>query len=214
MKLPLFDRLFGNDAALGSGFLTSELSSLESSQPPDLPDSPESCCLFLKRFVTGARALIKNDLASSVFPERSLFDLGLDGGLGGLSMVRDISSAEDATTLVLDEPALILPLFSQKGDLDVRLLRRLDPGLVCFSSSSSLLDEFDEFDSLLLLELELPSSFSLLPDGDPEPLLSFSGLEELLEPLLPVDVFDALDGILSLDVLVFGELEDSDGTAW
>lgn len=169
--------------------------------------------MFLKRLVTGARALIKNDLASSVFPERSFFDLGLDGGLGGLSMVRDVSSAEDATTLVLDEPALILPLFSRKGDSDVRLRRRLEPGLVCFSSSSSLLDEFDEFESLLALELELPSSFSLFPAGDLEPLLSFSDLEEPLVPLLSVDPFDPLDGILSRDALVFRGPEDSDGTA-
>lgn len=171
--------------------------------------------------MTGARALVRNDFASSVFTERSLLDLGLDGGLGGLSIVRDISSADDAKTLVLDEPALILPLFSQNGDSEVRLFRRLDPGLVCLSSSSSsLLDEFEVFDSVPL-ELEVPSSFSLFADGDSiEQLLDFSGLEEPLDEPLPVAVvavvvvlLDTLEGILNLDLLDFTELEDPDGTA-
>ena len=218
VKLKLFDKLL--DKAIVpfcSDFFASVLSSLESSQPPDLPDSLESWCLFLKRFVTGARALIRNDLASSVFPERSLFDLGLDGGLGGLSIVKDISSVDDAKTLVLDDPALIFPFFSQKGDFDVLLLRRLDPGLVCLlSSSSSLLDEFEEFDSLTPLELELPSCLLLFPEGDFELLLEFSGLNELVDSLFLPMLFDDVpdDGILSLDLFDFTELElDSEGTA-
>lgn len=217
MKLKLFDRLLDRDAVVPfcSDFFTSAFSSFESGQPADLPDSLESWCLFLKRFVTGARALIRNDLASSVFPE--LLDLGLDGGLGGLSMVSDISSVDEANTLVLDDPALIFPFFSQKGDLDVLLLRGLDPGLdFLSSSSSSLLDEFEE-SSLFALELELPSRLLLFPDGDLERLPDFSATLEgpLLDSLFLFTLLEGEDdGSLSLDLFDFTEAElDSEGTA-
>lgn len=92
--------------------------------------------MLLKRFVTGSKALIKKDLASSVFPERSLLDLGFDleelglgldlgldlgleGGLGGFSTLREFSSAEDASALVLDGAILVLStLFSQIGHFE------------------------------------------------------------------------------------------------
>lgn len=208
MKLKLFDRLLDRDAVVPfcSDFFTSAFSSFESGQPADLPDSLESWCLFLKRFVTGASALIRNDLASSVFPE--LLDLGLDGGLGGLSIVSDISSVDEANTLVLDDPALIFPFFSQKGDLDVLLLRGLDS---LSSSSSSLLDEFVE-SSLFALELELPSRLLLFPDGDLERLPDFSATLDSLFLFTLLEGED--DGSLSLDLFDFTEAElDSEGTA-
>jgi hypothetical protein len=100
--------------------------------------------LLLKKFVTGANARIRKDLASSVFTERSPFDLGLEGGLGGFSVI--ISSVDDASTLVRDDPPLILPLISRVGDSDACFFLRLEPGLSARSSSSSLLDEFAEVD--------------------------------------------------------------------
>lgn len=133
-----------------------------------------------------------------------------------MSIVRDISSADDASTLVLDDPVLlILPFFSQNGDLDVRLFRRLDPGLICLLSSSSSLLEFEEFDSVFSLELEVPSSLSFLPDGDFELLRDLSNLNELFDSFFRLILFDdVLDGILNLDLLDFTELElDSDGIA-
>lgn len=128
--------------------LPSELSSLESTtQPPDLVFvSLESWLLLLKKFVTGASARIRKDLASSVFAERSLLDLGLEGGLGGFSVITGISSADDTSTLVRDDPPLILPLVSRVGDSDACFFLRPEPGLSPRSSSSSLLDEFAEVD--------------------------------------------------------------------
>lgn len=160
--------------------------------------------MLLKKFVTGASALIRKDLASSVLAARSLLDLGLDGGLGGFSVVMDISSADDASTLVLDDPALILPpLASRTDDSDSRLLLRLGTGLPSARSSlSSLLEEFAEVDRLLPLELDVPDGLFVffVPQGDFEPLLDPSGsLVVPLASLLPIVDFDPADGVLSLD---------------
>lgn len=154
---------------------------------------------------------MRKDLASSVFADRSLFDLGLDGGLGGFSVVMDISSADDASTLVLDDPALILPRVSCVGDLDVRFFLRLEFGLsVRSSSSSSLLEEF-EVDRLLLLELDVADGL-FVPQGD----LDFLDLSHLAEPfelsLLPIIGSEPLGGVLSLDRSDF--IEDPEETAW
>lgn len=166
--------------------------------------------MLLKKFVTGASALIRKDLASSVFAERSLFDRGLEGGLGGFSVIMGISSAEDANTLVLDEPALILPLVSRMGDSDARLPLRLEPGLSTRSSLSSLLEESAEVDRLLLLELDVPDGLFVVPQGDFDPLLESSHLVEAFESLyLPaIPCFDLPDGALNLDRADLIEVEE------
>lgn len=70
---------------------------------------------------------MRKDFASSVFAERSLRDRGLDGGLGGLSIVSDDSSADDRRILVLEEAALVF--LSIRGELVVLFLRRFEPEL-------------------------------------------------------------------------------------
>lgn len=172
--------------------------------------SPESWLLVLKKFVTGANALIRKDLASSVFAERSLFDLGLEGGLGGFSVVIDISSADDANTLVFDDPALILPLVSCVGDFDARFFLRLEFGLSVRSSSFSLLEEF-EMDRLLLLELDVTDGL-FVPQGDLD-FLAFSHLIEPIESLLPIIGLDPPDGAFNLDRSDFIEIEDPEEAA-
>lgn len=198
-----------DDSGCPDLLLASQFSSFKSTHPPpDLLVSPESWLLLLKKFVTGASALIRNDLASSVLAERSLFDLGLDGGLGGFSVVMDISSADDASTLVLDDPALILPLVSRTDDSDSRLRLRLGPGSSARSSLSSLLEEFAEVDRLLsLLELDVPDGLFFVPQGDFEPLLDPSSLVEPLGSFLPVVGF-APAGPLSLARPDFNEAEE------
>lgn len=201
--------------------------------------------MLLNRFVTGANALIRKDFASSVFPERSPLDLGLDlelglgldlgldlgleGGLGGFSMLREFSSAEDAGTLVLDDPALIFStFFSQITHLEsFRPLHRLAATFCCRSSaSSSLLEELEELESLLSVD----SDFSdlgrrfLSPDKEETNFVSFldvSRLGESLESFLRSeddeededddDVFDPLEGIRVFDPIDFRDTDEDEG---
>lgn len=160
--------------------------------------------------VTGASALIKKDFASSVFDERSPRDLGLEGGLGGLSMARDDSSAEDNKTLVRDEPTL--SFLSMRGELMVLLRRLLDPLLLppiersfedfSLASSFSLLEQLDELDSELLSELE---------DVPEEPMLCFrrTGEPERLFDLRHIAKRETL-GNMDLVVSLADFFEDSD----
>jgi hypothetical protein len=104
-------------------------------------------CFPLNRFVTGARARIRNDLDSSV-----LGGFGLTGGLGGLSADIHNSSLDETFVGGMTD---ICCESAAAGDLEVRCWRFAEFRYFTASPSSS-------FSSLLLLSDEEDDSLELI----------------------------------------------------
>jgi hypothetical protein len=88
----------------------------------------------LKKLVTGAKALIKNDLASA-----SDLSLGLGGGLGDLSV--DSSSAED-TAIEVREEVTLTSLFFSSSLVDDELVLASELGDLLLLCNDALLETF------------------------------------------------------------------------